>query len=1310
MSQRAKTVDELLGASDRAASLQTLLGYLNFSEGKPDPRFQRLLGETQAFLAERGVRAPWEALHRALKTRLAELQAGGATAFRDAHQAEAALALTFGQGLPAYRAHHADLLFHQTDTGLFQPFFLARVIEAVLAEGPLREDSQAMVTGVLTRLNDYVGHRPIAVLESRPRGEPYDHERVRPIPLFLRGAGVAPGRYHDLVTRALALLNETDLRLREEASFDPELLDELAVDPRAYDHGHPAHKRPNYVFGEWDPHHIDNRGRYRRFVLRQVTLDALLDRLLHPGELPAREALAEGAAVLAGVILMAAGVSGAGPDTHDSATSLATLIPRIARYRDAFYAGLMVKVEGAHGERLRAEAEAVHQPFGGARQHLNQYLARHRAGQLQQRHLAILLAVMGYPEASRRQAARIPAASVRLLSEIQIRLATGRLQVEAEDLDGAARQLPEVEDLLRRGIACGALPDPWNILGFQGLYPLFTAMEDSVRDTRIDELVLAVEQTFHLYAQLRTEAAATGKGELGAKLAGDLSRLAAWWDRYATIEVSDVHRVHGAEVAASAEHVATALGHWRERGRAGADLGFWRQYLEGFRSPKAFALVVEALLNKEDFRAALGLLMSWLGQAEQVPLAESEHSFHALALRWMLGVCRQAADGRMPAERAWELARRFLDHLEANAEEYWQVPRLDVTGVAGEAEESVEDEEGGLYGAAYEGVTYEDSTDDEVESEVLEVGPQRDFDLEEEGKRLEKRLHFLATVARLWNVAGRLTRDLESPVKSSDVAGVLGQWQAHARHNQQGLLALMDALHEHPIPPPSGATDSVVEYNRRRDLRDRLQHVTLATCLDTVLAVGALTGRLQGLRQEAVPAKREAGRPAWEPDLIRLEESLWQGEVAEARRLVPAFLERFRQEPLLYVPLVNGGHPRQMLRASIAQTILRALAANLPRVGLLRETFRVLETAQAMEQAQPPEGHRVTEFARLFEMGLQAAVEAGADAAAAAGAADEELLSLLEALVHPFMGLWNRHSQTFLVSSLEVVRGEGDWRTLEEFIKRYGRDLFHVRFLAPGNLRGILQHGVGAYLDALREHPDPLHPVRLAEELDTDISRAQAERWLHVVLQALLENYEEFKDYRATAPQSDYGENLHNLLDFLRLKTGYDRYAWHLRPLALVHEVLARRQGSAARLWQARFERVTAPEADRQLQRLATLERSHGLRLRTVADHLQERFVKPLALDRLCALVPPAMESAGRPEGNEVLARLEQELQPHLESPTGVGLDVPHWLQRLEATVQQQRASRTALAELAEGLFRIPKVVLPLFELRDQLQDWDGGG
>ena len=71
------------------------------------------------------------------------------------------------------------------------------------------------------------------------------------------------------------------------AYFDPELLDELAFDPRAYDFDHPVNKRPNYHFGQWDPHHLDNQGRYRRFVVQQVTLDVLLERVERAGRVAA---------------------------------------------------------------------------------------------------------------------------------------------------------------------------------------------------------------------------------------------------------------------------------------------------------------------------------------------------------------------------------------------------------------------------------------------------------------------------------------------------------------------------------------------------------------------------------------------------------------------------------------------------------------------------------------------------------------------------------------------------------------------------------------------------------------------------------------------------------------------------------------------------------------------------------------------------------------------------------------------------------------------------------------------------------------
>ena len=228
---------------------------------------------------------------------------------------------------------------------------------------------------------------------------------------------------------------------------------------------------------------------------------------------------------------------------------------------------------------------------------------------------------------------------------------------------------------------------------------------------------------------------------------------------FATTTVTDIPHVHGGEATASAHQVALALSRWRARGSASADLAFWREHLDDFHSAKAFALVVDALLRQYDFRAAMALLMTWLSHNAEVDLEDGDFSFHQLALRWMLGVSALAtAEIITPKQQSpVALIVKFFDYLEANAEDLAQVPRLDLLGTGGDdqtlPEPREESEPDTLFGAAYEGMTYKDSTDDDVEGEVLDFMPQKDFDLAQEAQRLEQRLKYLATLARLWNVA-----------------------------------------------------------------------------------------------------------------------------------------------------------------------------------------------------------------------------------------------------------------------------------------------------------------------------------------------------------------------------------------------------------------------------------------------------------------------------------------------------------------------------------------------------------------------------
>jgi hypothetical protein len=1280
-------VDQRYAELERATPASGMLGYLNFSDGRPDARWQRGLNDAFAWFAQQGESRPWSALIDWLTARLSELQAEGTAAFRDTAQARGILVL-FPAALAAYQQHHADLLVHQTERDLFQPFFLVRVFEAILAQGAPWQEQERIITGSLARLNDFVGHRPIAVLETRPRGEPYDHERVRPIPLFLRGAGVAWGPYQALVKQALDILAATEPAIQQEAGFDPRLLDEFALDPRAYDHGHPANRRPNHVFGEWDPHHLDDQGRFRRYVARQVTLDALLDRVHQPGDLDPEELLTEAAAVLAGTVLMAMGVSGPSPTAHDSSQTLATLMPRIARYRDAFYVHLLQSLPAEHASRLRQEQATTRQPFGAARQHLNQFLAGRRAGQLQQRFLALLFAEMGFADAGRKEAAKIPAVSVRILSEIHSRLSIGQLLAERGELMPAAALLPEIDGLLHRGIACGAIADPWNILGFQGLYPLSAAREESVRDNRIDELVHVVEEDLNLHARLIGEAAATGETMLVQTVTAGMERLAAWWDQFATIEVSDVRRVSGAEALESAGHVGTALARWRERGEGAGDLAFWRDHLDSFRSPKAFVCVVDALLRKHDYRAAMALLINWLGNAEQVPLEDGEHSFHSLAVRWMLA--------QMPSDKAGgnaDLVRKFFDYLEANAEEYWQVPEL----AAPDTELAVEDEED-VYEAAYEGVTYQDSADDDNEGAVIGDEPSRqEFDLETEAESLLRRLRFLSTVARLWQIAAR-----RAPVEPD----TLTAWLTTAGGNERKLLALLQDLHAHSIPEPLGSQDSLMEYDHRRVVKEQLLHAVIATCMDTFLAVGSLHGARGGTESAA-----DAHRPAWEAAGIRLERAFYEGDAASARALLPEFLRQLEAEPLLAPALNEGADPRLVLQVRIAQTILRALAMSLPRLGLLRETYHVLRTAFRMEQMHRPAGRGVTEFNHLFQAAYQAVIEsvsASADTWPDTVGSDEALVELLDSVTAPFAGLWIEHSRTLQLSVLETAPSGDAWQKPVDFIRKYGSDLFHAWFMSLANLRGILHRGVGSYLDYLRDNPDPLHPIKLIDDLDNAIPRQEAIDHLQFILQAVIENYEEYKDYNGSAAQSDYGENLHVLLEFLRVKALYERHAWQFRPLVLAHEILARQgRADAAVLWQEAFTSATRETATAHREELARLERTHGIRLGTVADRIREEFVKPLAVDRASALIEPAMDEALGQQPPEEFELLREEVEELAARPAGVGLDVPEWLRRLENEVRRVRASHAAVAVLAGDLLRLPQRSLTPEEVQQQLLDWE---
>lgn len=1278
----------MAAAPEPAVLLQEILGYLNFSAGAEDARFLANLNDVYAWLERDGREQPdtHERLRLQLDRRLVELKRESA-AFRESSQAQAVLALVFDQFLSAYREFHRDLLFHQPDTALWRPFFLGRVFEAVLAQESPWEEHDRIIPAAIRELNDFIGYRPVAVLHNNQRMEPHAHEWVRPAPLYIRGAGVAVGRYRAVVERALAILRETPERILRAAQFDPQLLDELAFDPRAYDFDHPANKRPNYHFGMWDPHRVDGQGRYRRFIVQQISLDGLLQRIETDKELPPDELLGEAAAVLAGTILMASGTCGSGPGAYDSSMSLGKLAPHIAAYRDEFYRLLLAKMENPHGERLRAEVARLKQPFAAARQHLNQVLTRRRAAQLEHVQLALLFARMGYPAAAMRQIQIVPVAAARLSAELQCRVTAGHILIESGKLADAESLLRELDEILQRSIECGAMVDPWNILGFQGNFSLYPSPENSVHDHRIEQLQQVLEQMFTLQSRLWSEAVAQRQPAIAAAVSTAMRELSRWWDQFAPTSVEGLDLPSGAATYRAARNVARAMSAWKEAGEAAGAIGFWRQHVEHFETPKAYVQVIHALLKKRDLVAAMALLVQWLGRAKELSLAQGDYTFQQAAKSWLIAATRGQAgpQDEPPAARV----AKFFDYLEANADEFWEVPELSMP--IGAREEGGQPDD--IVSAAYEDVVYQDTTGDGRDADMLDAASATTgYELEFEVKRLRERLGFLETLAELWRIAAwQLPRD------EASLAERAAAWRARAAENATALGGLLAAIASQKVQATSASRDALLEFERRRNTKDALLERVIAASVSMLWTECSLprahesitaAGPLEQLWQLLLAGDRDAVRSAW-----------------------PAAADALRERTLLYVSLGRGGDPRRIVAARVTQRWLNELARWLPRLGLVHETLQLVAVAREMEAAHPVGAGAVSEFDRLFHSTVQSLVESALamsnhwtqdPSRSAKLRADGDLVDCLEQLTEILLRQWLAHSRTLRLSALEQITDDDAWQELLAFIKRYGSELFTQVFLQFDNLRAILHQGVGQWVAGLREHDSGEETLQFVLDFDHTLPAAKASRMLEVILEAIVENYSEYRDYNTTTTQSDRGEMLHSLLDFLRLRVQYDRIAWNLRPVMQIHELLVRHgRQSAAELWRRSLAARTREYADRLEQRIIQLQMVHGMRLATVSDRLAERFVRPLTLDRIRALVQPAMQDARLGRASSDFDLLEQETGELAQEPTGAGLETPPWLEALSDEVDEVRRQFDVGAQ-AEGL-PIPQTILPLDKFLSEL-------
>ena len=1344
--------------SDPAA---VVLGYLNFSSGGFDPAVWRAMnslfatvepavGEAAADDGPIVERPDAAAGVAALLTERLEALAATEPAFRDVAQARAVLALLFSRLLPAYRSFHGDLLEHQPSGGLERPFFLMAAAQAILASNVAGDlagtDPDTVVQESIGRLNDYVGWRPVAVLENGQLSEPYPHERVRPVPLFIRGAGAAHGRYRRLVEDAVAILEQAPEQLLRQADFDLALLEELAFDPRAFDFLHPAASRPNYLFGLWDPSRIDGQGFYRRMVVQQATLDGILSwaeaAIESPADRePARQAQLrrESAAVLAGVILMASGLSGHGPGAVSASLPLADLLPRIAGYRDAFYRWLMTQLPEDHRQLLDDENRRLRQPFGGVRRHINSLLAGRRAQQVESVALAAVLARLGRAEGAERMAGLVPAASARMAARITSRVVAAQQslrQAAAADESSSSResictrestaaldQLDVAAALLLRAVACGAVVDPWNILGLAGQFPLHEAGGESLTDPRVDDLVAITESILDGYAAVWRQAALDGQRAAAVRAAAAVEKLGSWWDRYATTTVSGVPHLSGREVHDSAREVIASLSRRRETAPLPPPPGFWRQEVALFSSPETHAQATDCLLHEGDLDGAMGLLVHWASLLEGPAIDRSGGVWMGEATRWMTRACADRS------EAGRSRVRRFIELVEANTSGVADVIAAAATGrEPGDGRQSgrdadspdglevdfgdeTDDDDSGeeSVASAYESMVWRDSTDDGVDGGMLDMDGGGGSTLAGVGA-VEAAAEFMAGVFRLLADAAVAwcTIDAAAGTKASqaEIDSVSG-WRHAVRRLRRTLVRAAATVAGRDATPPPGM--SPAEFDKLRWHRDAAAEQMIEAAVQASETLWLLSARLHGGRQRRSTKPPSQRRHAGKGLIGRLFAALLAGEADATREQLALVRSRLVGRMVLYVPLARGGDPQRIVLARSRERLLTRLAACLPRLGLVAETAEMVHLAKSLESRRPRGAASVSEFDRVFEAATKALVERIVETATAAdpsgtkpesGVATQRILDGLSLLVPRLLDTWTAHARQLRLSVLERVRDDQSFTVIREFVERYGAGLFTQQLLSPPSLRGILRGGVRNFLEhlvdraagepeeiELSDSPTPQRrPTRLLEDLASGaLPIKQAAARLRLVLESVAENHAEYRDWNSTTTQSDRGECLHVLLEFLRIKAEHDRIAWTLRPVNMAHRVLARRSAvEAAEAWRGRMRDETSTTAESLIERLARLETHWGVRLASMSDRVRRPFTMPLEQDELEALVDPAVQElfTGRPAGAGGV--LEASATRFLGLASGSGVEVPAWLDRLTTSVD--RAIERADAGLSVGV------------------------
>jgi hypothetical protein len=610
-------------------------------------------------------------------------------------------------------------------------------------------------------------------------------------------------------------------------------------------------------------------------------------------------------------------------------------------------------------------------------------------------------------------------------------------------------------------------------------------------------------------------------------------------------------------------------------------------------------------------------------------------------------------------------------------------------------------------------------------------------------------LEFQEAMATMWRQVAMLR-----PAACRDVDGaqqdhrreMLQEWGQQASLCRRNLLELLSQVHAYRIPKGGSDPDSMSLFDQKRVTKESLVEAIVHATVEVSDAMLLLLSSIHSESGAVDSSAMRGGELDEEQRMgIRMFSALMAGEPQVLGEIFPEYLKLLKQKALLYVPLVRGGDPQEIFRVRFRRRMLTHLLRWLPRQGCFQESIQLLEAARKMENRNPVGDGAVTEFDELFRIAFKAMVEAvirnayawawetersqsegpdrqrrgnrdpadpmvGIEQLMEDGWSEPEpqkLIPWLERLTETLLATWLSHARTLRLSGLEGVDQLKAWKHLVSFIESYGAGLFTQQFLRLGNVRAILHQGVSAWLRQAKEEGASEGVERLLQAIDDGkIERLEAVQWLTAVLEVIIDHYAEYRDYNSTTTQSDRGEMLYMLLDFLRLRVRYDRVHWNLKPVFWAHEVLVRCGCSrAASQWQDALAERISKEADQYQSQLVKLQEKYAMRMPTIADRIGERFVRPMTIDRIRAYVAPAMKGLAddpRGEPSQAFQELVRETHDLMRKPTGVGFEVPSWLQALEEEVDRVLAHQRGFLPEALAMRQVPWILLshPQFEAR----------